>query len=578
MGGAHENRDERWPLLVCAFPSPPYGKSVQHNRYVHGIVGHAGVCHLAVELDELAARLPQAGILLTVGECKLTDDQRRAIADFVSRGGGWVSVGGVCGMERVLGVEAVLPAYRSWGGATVSTIGEGYLVPAVQDDHPITGHIDAPLHYFNGTAARCAGATALATALDAHGRPTDRVLLTTHDHGSGRAIFVAPDVTGTVIRVQQGISIAWDGVPAPDGTAPITDGVLKSGDGAVLDWTFDRQPVPGVPGLSAFLRPVADRWRELLLRAIFHLATDLRVPLPLLWLYPRGLRAVAHLSHDTDGNDLAACRHLLDLVNAEGIRSTWCVIAPGPDRETLAAVRDAGHELAMHYDAVSEGLGWGEDNFDTQWRTLCGLFGGDRSPVTNKNHYLRWEGDCEFFDWCHRRGVQLDQSKGASKSGEAGFNFGTCHPYFPVTFGGRSIDVLELPTPTQDLEVFIPAAFAQALLDATIKAHGIFHLLFHPAHTIKPAVAAAMTAAIRLAKSHGLEWWTAAQLNAWERARRRIRWSAYDPGRRSVRVDTPTPLLDATTLWLQPGGGDFTAWGFTFSARTGKLGGGTSEL
>lgn len=576
MHAAGDNPSEQWPLLVCPFPSPPYGKSVQHNRYVHEIVAHAGLCHLAVELDDLITRLPHTRLLLTVGECKLTDDQKRAIANFVSRGGGWVSVGGICGMESVLGVEAILPTYRSWGGATISTLGEGYLVPS-HANHPITSHLDAPLHYFNGTTAKCAGATALATSLDAHGRPTDRVTLTTHDHGAGRAIFIAPDVTGTVIRIQQGISIAWDGVPAPDGTAPITDGVLKSGDGAVLDWTFDRDPVPGIPGLSAFLRPVADRWRELLLRTLFHLATDLRVPLPLLWLYPRKLPAIAHLSHDTDGNDPTACRHLLDLVNAERIHSTWCVITPGPDRDTLTAVRDAGHELAMHYDAVTEGMDWGETNFDTQWRTLRDLF-GDRPLLTNKNHYLRWEGDCEFFDWCHQRGIQLDQSKGASKSGEAGFNFGTCHPYFPVTFAGRSIDVLELPTPTQDLEIFIPAPFAAALLDATLRAHGVFHLLFHPAHTTKPPVAAAMTAAIRLAKSRGLEWWTAAQLSAWERARRQVRWSAYNPDQRSVRVDSPAPLPDATTLWLHPAGdGDFDAWGFTFSATTQTLDG-TTQL
>ena len=82
------------------------------------------------------------------------------------------------------------------------------------------------------------------------------------------------------------------------------------------------------------------------------------------------------------------------------------------------------------------------------------------------------------------RGIQLDQSKGASKPGEAGFNFGTCHPYFPVEFDGSPIDVLELPTPTQDLNVFAPETLLRPLLDPR-RRHGILHLLFHPTHTIR---------------------------------------------------------------------------------------------
>src|SRR5688500_20191428 len=80
------------------------------------------------------------------------------------------------------------------------------------------------------------------------------------------------------------------------------------------------------------------------------------------------------------------------------------------------------------------------------------MFGGEK-PVTNKNHYLRWENDTDIWDWCAKHGIGLDQSKGASKTGEAGFNFGTCHTYFPARFDGSVIDVLELPTPTQDLFV-----------------------------------------------------------------------------------------------------------------------------
>src|SRR5690606_10050949 len=152
------------------------------------------------------------------------------------------------------------------------------------------------------------GAHVAALVLDAHGRETARPALIENTLGNGRCLFVAPDAVGAVVHIQQGVAVTADGVPAPDGAGPRSDGVLKSDDGAVLDWYFDSQEVPGAPGLQGFLQPVADQWRELILRAIFYLAETQRVTLPVLWLYPRNLPALAHLSHDTDGNDLALGR------------------------------------------------------------------------------------------------------------------------------------------------------------------------------------------------------------------------------------------------------------------------------
>ena len=369
--------------------------------------------------------------------------------------------------------------------------------------------------------------------------------------GKGRCLLIAPDVTGTVVRIQQGTAVTRDGVPAADGTASLCDGVLKSDDGSVLDWLLDRQAVPGIPGFSAFLQPIADQWRETLLRALFYLAGKQEVALPVLWLYPRNLPALAHLSHDTDGNELSQANRLLEVLDMARMNSTWCVIPPGYPAELIAAIRRAGHELAMHYDAVSEGTVWSEEGFDNQWRQLVNLFGGER-PLTNKNHYLRWEGDTEFFAWCAERGIQLDESKGVSKTGAAGFNFGTCHPYFPVDPNDRMIDVLELPTPTQDLVVFAPEEFAEQLLAVVLRHHGVLHLLFHPAHIEKPGVADALLNAVEKAKAQRLEWWTARQISAWERARRAVRWSNYAPTQDgvSVHVRVGDELPEVSIMWL----------------------------
>jgi hypothetical protein len=234
----------------------------------------------------------------------------------------------------------------------------------------------------------------------------------------------------------------------------------------------------------------------------------------------------------------------------------------------------------MHYDAMSDGCPWSHELFHQQWEGLVELFG--ERPVSNKNHYLRWEGDMELFEWLVENGIQLDQTKGASKTGEAGFNFGTCHPHFPVDVAGNVVDVLELPTPTQDLEIFAPTALVYPLMQAALRHHGIMHLLFHPAHIAKPGVADAIFTAVRATHAAGMAWWTAAEINAWERARREIAWSDYQAqeGAATVALASGADLPSATVLWL----GDeamrveangtalepklVTRWGFPFHAAT----------
>ena len=571
------------PLGVCVFPrvAENRARGVAYPNYIHEILAHAGVAYSSVDFEELELCLPQLRILVTVGEAEVPESLQQRLRDWVGQGGAWLSIAGLCGMNELFGADYILPEYAGvWGGAPyVTTLGEGYLQPT-DTAHPILAHLTIPLHFFNGLPVQIStensDANMLAQIVDAHQRPTSRCAIIERRVGQGSTLFIAPDVTGTVVRIQQGVAVTRDGVPASDGTGPVTDGVLTADDGAVLDWDFDRQDVPDVPGLKGFLQPIADQWRELLLRSIFHLATEHSVMLPVLWLYPRNLPALAHISHDSDGNDPVAARRLLEVVQEAQINTTWCIIEPGYDESLIAAIRAAGHELAMHFDAMSEGCPWGEEYFEAQWQFLQKQFG--EQPVSNKNHYTRWEGDTEFFEWCQKRNIQLDQSKGTSKSGEVGFNFGTCHLYFPVAPGGSLIDVLEHPTMTQDLEVFVPAAAVKIILDGALRHHGVAHVLFHPAHVVREEVAAALLSTVAAARAQGMEWWTARQLNEWERARRGVRWRHASSGG-GVSLTAEKPLREATLLFLNDCHNPFindrqysmqtvTRWGFEFQTVT----------
>lgn len=568
------------PFGVCVWPVPSQNlaRAVEYPQYAREVLAHAGVCHADIAPEDLGEALPALRVLLTVGEGRPDQALASSLDAWVRGGGAWISVGSACGLDAAFGVAPEEPAFASWAGGAV-TLGEGYLEPA--SGHPAVAGLPLPLHYFNGAAVRAVGAEVLARCLDPRGGRTGRAAITLLRDGAGWRMLIAPDLTGAIVRIQQGIAVTRDGTPAPDGTAPTTDGVLKSDDGIVLDWDLDRRPVPGIPGMRAFLEPVADLWREVLLRAVLHAARDRDLCLPLLWFYPRGLPALAHLSHDTDLNHPARALELLEVLAEAGVRATWCVILPGYPAEVIAAIGARGHELAMHFDAMSDGALWSEDAFHEQHRLLTEAFSGAR-PVSNKNHYLRWEGDADAWEWCVRRGILLDQSKGASKTGAAGYGFGACHPYRPVTPDGRVLDVLEMVTCTQDMEVFVPRAFSAALTETVLRHHGVLHMLYHPAHIDKPGVADSLRECAADARARGMEWWTAREIAEWERARRAAAWESHAaaPGEASAVLRAGEAMPGATVLWLAPEGArmevdgvpcaveEVERWGLRFASVT----------
>ena len=562
-------------LGVCVLPAPHPNapRTIQHAPYIQEILGHAGIGYSPVAFEEIEERLTGLQILLTVGEKAFDAALGETLERWVRDGGTWISVGGLCGMGQLIGAEYTPAAYSLWAGG-LRALGEGFL-DARESTHPILADLPLPLHFFSGITVTATTAEVLASTLDAHHRPTGQPAVLTRTVGRGASFLLTPDITGSIVRIQQGVAVTRDGVPAPDGTGPVTDNVLKSDDGQVLDWILDREPVPGVPGLSAFLQPVADQWRGIVLRSIFYAASERNLSLPLLWYYPKGLPALGHISHDTDGNRPELGWRLLQTMREAHAHSTWCVILPGYSSEIIGAIIADGHELATHFDSMTEGCPWGEPYFDAQWRQLSEMFGPDHKPTTNKNHYLRWEGDTEFFDWCISRGITLDQSKGASKTGEAGFNFGTCHLYHPVAPDGTLLPIHELPTPTQDLLVFAPTEIVPPLLRSVKAQYGILHLLFHPAHIDKQGVADSLKNAVALGRENGLEWWTGRQIADWEEARRKARWTVSENG---LTLTADTALAGATVLCLLPTGasaeGTIQRWGFNFQTVTCDLAGG----
>lgn len=576
-------------IKLLPAPPPPRNRprTVTHPEYVREILAHAGLPFEEISRDALHEALSPGTILLLVGDVGLAPEEVAALEAFVEAGGGVVAVGTTSGAASLFGVEEDLPPEISGWGIGAPTLGEGF-VRVTASEHPAVGGLRSSLHFFNGIAVRAVEGKTLATVADAHGRPTARAAVVERAPGAGRAILLAPDIPGSVVLIQQGRTVDEDGSPAPDGSASIADGLLKAEDGLVLDWELDRAPVPGL-ATPAFLHPVADELRALLLQSLFHVARATGSVLPLLWYYPDNLPALGHLSHDTDGHDAALGARLLEIVRELKLQDTWCVILPGYPAQLYAALKEAGQEIALHFDALEMGefSRFREENVRGQHAWLKAAARLSR-VLSNKNHYTRWEGRLEFFEWCERLGIEAEQSRGPSKLGCLGFPFGSAHPWFPLRDDGTFIDVLEIGFQSQDLGIYAPPPAGRALVDACLACHGIVHFVFHPAHIEKPGVAEALRELVAYGRERGVEWWSCERINAWERARRAVSLVLREEGGRlCAEIEAEADLSGATLLFLLPEGASLrpdtgdgevvTRHGFPFLAVRRDLSAGRRE-
>ena len=508
--------------------------------YITEILQRAGLFFKELPDGRLPSPLRHSKtVVLLAGDLPLTSAQRESLTHFVKQGGSLIGIGGTSGLDSVFGISGQRPLAEGWMKVTAR-------------DHPVTARLRSSLHVFGGYAVKTGSATSLAQ-LESGKQGAKGSAIVENRFGKGRTLLLAPDLLFSIVHIQQGVPVFQDGRPAPDGSAPIDDGELKAEDGLVLDWRRDRTPMQP-DGVPAFLEPVTDELREIILRSIFHLAAEQGVTLPVLWYWPRGLKAVGHVSHDTDGHDPKKAVALLDVMNRCKVKSTWCTLYPGGyPKEFYRALRKQGFEIALHYDARSGGTqtSWSKENLFLQHRWLVKEAGLDHI-TSNKNHYTRWENRLDFLRWSEEIGINADQTRGPSKQGTIGFPLGGSQPYFPIdeqADSPRFLKVLEVNLLTQDLVVVCPRQYGRQLVDCVLRHHGVAHFLFHPAHVLKPGVADALRDLVDYGRAQGLEWWTSEQIYQWEMLRRGVE-AEFRSGN-SLTLRAPKPLSRATLLLLK---------------------------
>jgi len=508
--------------------------------YIKEIFHRAGFFFQTMDPSQLSSLSDRENsIVVLAGDLQLTSDQKEILATQVENGGSMIGIGGTSGLEKVFGVEGQHPLAEGW-------------IKVTAEDHAITNGLRSSLHVFGGHAVTASTATSLAE-LDSGRQGPKGIAITENYFGKGQTILLSPDLIFSIVHIQQGVPVLQDGKPSPDGTAPLNDGLLKAEDGCVLDWQRDRT-IMQPDGEPAFLEPISDELREIILKSVFHVASEQNITLPILWYWPRGLKAVGYISHDSDHNDPAKAQAMLDVLNRCNVKSTWCIVYPGGySKEFYRTLKKQGFEIALHYDALSGGeqTSWSKENFILQHRWLMEEAGVEHI-FSNKNHYTRWENRLDYYRWCEEVGINSDQTRGPSKKGTIGFPLGGSQPYFPIDdeFGSSSmLNVLEINLITQDLVVVCPAEYGKPFVDSVLRHHGVAHFLFHPAHIEKPHVAEALSDLVEYGRSQGLEWWTSEQIYQWEKIRRSVK-AQFDSSD-MFTLTTENLLPEATLLFLK---------------------------
>lgn len=449
------------------------------------------------------------------------DDERtlQLLNSFMEKGGSVITYGGLNFMARHLGyrVQATVP------------VGYAELPAENGEERPLRFIGAAPWVRKREDAAICTEKGHIKE--NSPDSSAAGALLQQFEIGEGRLERWSVQAVSTIVHIQQGRDpIFEDGSPPDDGSAVIDEGLLKADDGVAQDYRWDRKV--SETGAVYFAHPYADLWREALIKHLVGCVLRVQLTIPMLAPWPEGTEHVAMISHDSDWSSDEAGQTTLDVLEECGIRSTWCMIQTGYSGQVHDRILKQGHELAMHYNAMKDQGGmWSREDFHRQYRWLSENLPGD-ALYSNKNHYTRFEGWGELFEWCEQCGIAVDQSRGPSKKGNVGFLFGTCKPYFPIAWANdknRFYDVVEIGFLTQDIPAWTDMSVVQPFLKEVKQIHGVAHFLFHQGRIHRnEEVRESLKQVIENIKAHGFSFWTSKEIGEWVRLRRRINITGVD--------------------------------------------------
>ncbi|MEN9419476.1 MAG: hypothetical protein RI988_3096 [Pseudomonadota bacterium] len=497
------------PILVIGSSTVPFSTYYAEILRTEGFNAFRVADASALTPSSLAAH-----DIVVLPPMALTTAQRTALSDWVNAGGSLVAMAPESALAPLLGLNPLgTPLAEGWFRV------EGSATPGA-------GITEGTLQ-FHGTAQRytLAGATAWATLYSDAATATAHPALSWRTVGAGRATAFAWDVATSIALTRQG---------NPDWAAQERDGLapIRSNDKFYGAASNDVKPDWVSPARLSV--PQADELQRLFSYVLVQ-ASQARRPLPRLWPFPRGLRAVVVMTGDDHGNGGTAPR--FDQLRAASpagcsvadwscLRGTSYLYPRTPLTDAQAAAYEAeGFELSPHIDtgcadytrSTLEGF------YTTQLAQWRSRFPSLAPARTQRHHCIAWS------DWVSgalvqlANGMRLDTTyyhwPGSWLGSTApAYMTGSALPMRFAALDGTLIDVYQAATHLTDESLQAYPQAVETLLDAALGPLDYLGAFTVNAHT-DTAESAVADAVVAAAKARGVPVISARQLLGWLDAR-----------------------------------------------------------
>ena len=240
--------------------------------------------------------------------------------------------------------------------------------------------------------------------------------------------------------------------------------------------------------------PQADLHQDALVRILEWMAARSQ-PLPRIWHFPGGARAVAFINGDGDTmsqEDLANAVATAERYGAPYTTYLMMENHPTVSPEWEKALRQRGHDFGQHTFAGHRPT---PDEMRDRLREEMAAFRSryGHESVTHRGHCVIWVGWTEMAEFLRENGVRLDTNFAVCRYFQSGYLNGSGLPVKFMDGGGSLLDIYEQSTmstddgwttgkflrPPFDVEECISRSAQQA--DACIdRFHTVYHPYFHP--------------------------------------------------------------------------------------------------
>ncbi|HEX2035888.1 MAG TPA: hypothetical protein VHS99_17045 [Chloroflexota bacterium] len=315
------------------------------------------------------------------------------------------------------------------------------------------------------------------------GAPSAHPAVVATDHGRGRVALYTFDLATSTVLFHQGRREQSSTGAYPDYNG---DATYKANDMFV---GFLDERLKHVPQ--------ADVHQDLFVRLLVWL-TETGRPLPRLWYFPHGARAVAFFNGDGDSMRAPDLANTIAQVERFGAPFTTYVMTenyPELDPAWEASLRARGHGFGQH---VWAGPLPTPAEMRQQLRAeLAGFrerYG--HAPLSYRGHWVVWVGWTEMARYLAEEGIRLDTDFLGGRFFKEGYLNGSGLPVRFMDEQGRMIDLYEQCTISADDtwltdKSFLPAysieeciaVSRRQLEEAVQKYHTVYHPYFHPRNT-----------------------------------------------------------------------------------------------